>query len=126
MWGVVQLEMKRRKDYMERHWARQLDFIKVEGNVFTGKIICENCGSAFGRKTWNSTNENLKGRVWQCNRKYKKKGEVRSMNKHIIYEEVLYKAFTSNFNALVVNKEHFKEKWKAKAGVIGLRSLLRL
>ena len=115
MWEAVQLEMKRRKDYMERHGVRQPDFIKVEDNPFTGRVICGGCGSAFGKKTWNSTDEGLKRRVWQCNRKYEKKGEVRWRNKHID-EDVLYKAFISSFNALVENKEHFIEKWKAEDG----------
>lgn len=115
MWEAVQLEMQRRKDYMESNKVRQLDFIKVEDNPFTGRVICGNCGSAFGRKTWNSTDENLKRRVWQCNKKYEKKGEVNCRNKHID-EEVLYKAFISSFNALVENKEHFIEKWKVEDG----------
>lgn len=113
MWEAVQLEMKRRKEYMERHGVGQLDFAKVDDNPFRGRIICGSCGSSFGRKTWNSTDEDLKRRVWQCNRKYEKKGEVRCWNKHID-EEVLYKAFISSFNALVENKEHFMEKWKAE------------
>lgn len=115
MWEPVQLEMQRRKDYMESNGLGQLDFIKVGDNPFTGRVICGNCGSAFGRKTWNSTDKNLKRRVWQCNRKYEKKGEVRCRNKHID-EDVLYKAFISSFNALVENKEHFIEKWKAEDG----------
>ena len=60
MWEAVQLEMKRRKDYMEIYGVRQLDFAKVEDNPFTGRVICGSCGNAFGRKTWNSTDENLK------------------------------------------------------------------
>lgn len=28
-------------------------------------------------------------------------------------EEILFKAFVGSFNALVENKEHFMEKWKA-------------
>ena len=115
MWEAVQLEMQRRKDYMKSHGVGQLDFTKVEDNPFTGRVICGNCGSAFGRKTWNSTDQNLKRRVWQCNRKYEKKGQVRCKNKHID-EEVLYKAFVSSFNALVGNKEEFIEKWKSEDG----------
>lgn len=115
MWEAVQLEMQRRKDYMESHGVGQLDFTKVEDNPFTGRVICGNCGSAFGRKTWNSTDQNLKRRVWQCNRKYEKKGQVRCKNKHID-EEVLYKAFVSSFNALVENKKEFIGKWKAEDG----------
>jgi site-specific DNA recombinase len=115
IWQAVQLEKQRRKDYIESNGVRQLDFIKVEDNPFTGRVICGDCGSAFGRKTWNSTDENLKRRVWQCNKKYQKKGEVRCKNKHID-EEVLYKAFVISFNALVENKEHFIEKWKTEDG----------
>lgn len=62
------------------------------------------------------TFENLKRRVWQCNRKYEKKGEVRCKNKHID-GEVLFKAFVSSFNALVENKEQFIEKWKDEDGM---------
>lgn len=115
MWEAVQLEMQRRKDYMERHGVRQLDFAKVEDNPFTGRVICGNCGSAFGRKTWNSTDENLKRRVWQCNKKYEVKGKIKCRNKHVD-EEVLYKAFVSSFNALVENRDYFIEKWKAEDG----------
>lgn len=113
IWEAVQLEMQRRKDYMDSNGVKQLDFIKVEDNPFSGRVICGECGSAFGRKTWNSTDESLKRRVWQCNKKYEKKGEVRCKNKHID-EEILYKAFISSFNALVENKENFLEKWKVE------------
>ena len=115
IWEAVQLEMQRRKDYMERHGVGQLDFIKVHDNPFSGRIICGHCGSAYGRKTWNSTDENLKRRVWQCNKKYEKKGKVGCKNKHID-EEILFKAFVSSFNALVENKEHFIENWEAEDG----------
>lgn len=100
---------------MERHGVGQLDFIKVHDNPFSGRIICGHCGSAYGRKTWNSTDENLKRRVWQCNKKYEKKGKVGCKNKHID-EEILFKAFVSSFNALVENKEHFIENWEAEDG----------
>ena len=115
MWEAVQLELERRKDYTKRHGVKQLDFAKVHDNPLIGRVICGECGSAFGRKTWNSTDEDLKRRVWQCNRKYEKKGEVRCGNKHVD-EEVLFKAFVSSFNALVENREHFMEKWKAEDG----------
>ncbi len=115
MWEAVRLEMQRKKDYMESHGIGQLDFIKVEDNPFIGRVICGNCGSSFGRKTWNSTDENLKRRVWQCNRKYEVKGKIKCRNKHVD-EGVLYKAFISSFNALIENKEQFIEKWKAEDG----------
>jgi len=63
MWEAVQLEIERRKDYVERHCVKQLDFIKDQDNPSTGRVIWGECGSAFGRKTWNSTNKDLKRRV---------------------------------------------------------------
>jgi len=54
MWEPVQLEMQRRKDYMESNGVGQLDFIKVGDNPFTGRVICGNCGSVI---------ENMRRRV---------------------------------------------------------------
>lgn len=110
-WEAAQLEMKRRKEYGEKHSIQQVDFSKVEDNPFASRVICGECGRSFGRKTWNSTNRKLKRKVWQCSKRYEVKGEVGCRNKHID-DEVLYKAFISAFNALVENKEHFMEKWK--------------
>lgn len=109
------MKCKEEKTIWKSNGVRQLDFIKVEDNPFTGRVICGHCGSAFGRKTWNSTDENLKRRVWQCNRKYEKKGEVNCKNKHID-EEFLYKAFISRLNALIENKEEFIKKWISEDG----------
>lgn len=51
--------MQRRNDYFERHGVKRLGFVKDQDNPFTGRVTYEECGSAFGRKTWNSTDENL-------------------------------------------------------------------
>ncbi|NLI88934.1 MAG: recombinase family protein [Epulopiscium sp.] len=115
MWEAVQLEMQRRKDYMERYGIGQLDFVNVEDNPFRGRVICGCCGSPFGRKTWNSTDEDLKRRVWQCNRKYEEKGKVKCKNKHID-EEILYEAFVNGFNDMVDNREELVKKWGAEDG----------
>ncbi len=111
LWGIVQLETERRKAYRKEHDLIKTDFATVKDNPFSSRIICGSCGSTFGRKTWNSTKQNLKRRVWQCNRKYEVKGEVRCTNKHVD-NEVLFNSFISIFNALVENKKHFIAKWK--------------
>ena len=46
----VQFEIKRRKEYMEIHGVRQFDFTRVYENSFTGRIICGDCGYAFGKR----------------------------------------------------------------------------
>lgn len=50
IWEAVQLEMQRRKDYMDSNGVKQLDFIKVEDNPFSGRVICGTCGSPLQEK----------------------------------------------------------------------------
>ncbi|WP_392486136.1 recombinase family protein [Haloimpatiens sp. FM7315] len=109
MWEAVQLEMER------RIFAKEHDIVKVDyatiTNPFAGKVICGHCGSVFGRKVWNSTNELRRRIVWRCNRRYIKKGKKGCNNKHID-DKVLYQAFIDTFNAMIENKDYFMEKWK--------------
>ncbi|WP_369692323.1 zinc ribbon domain-containing protein [Halalkalibacter krulwichiae] len=73
--------------------------------------MCGHCGSPFGRKVWNSTDERLRRIVWRCNGKYSVKGEKSCQNKHID-DKVLYQAFINTFNAIIENKDYFLEKWQ--------------
>ena len=59
-WDLVQKELARRKSNpRQRFW----------NNGFGGKIVCGECGAAFGPKVWHSTDA-YRRTVWQCNRKY--------------------------------------------------------
>ena len=59
-WDLVQKELARRKtNPRQRFW----------NNGFGGKIVCGECGAAFGPKVWHSTDA-YRRTVWQCNRKY--------------------------------------------------------
>jgi len=69
------------------------------------------CGSSFGRKVWNSTDEILRRVIWRCNKKYAVKGEKGCENKHID-DRVLYQVFVKTFNAMIGNKDYFIEKLK--------------
>ena len=52
--------LERRKSHpRQRFW----------NNGFGGKIVCGECGAAFGPKVWHSTDA-YRRTVWQCNRKY--------------------------------------------------------
>lgn len=110
MWEAVQLEMERRKDFAERYNINKLDYATVD-NPFAGRVICGHCGSSFGRKVWNSTDERLRRVIWRCNKKYVVKGEKGCGNKHID-DRVLYQAFINTFNAMIENKGYFMERWK--------------
>lgn len=59
-WDLVQKKLERRKSHpRQRFW----------NNGFGGKIVCGECGAAFGPKVWHSTDA-YRRTVWQCNRKY--------------------------------------------------------
>lgn len=110
MWEAVQLEKERRRAFAEKYNISKLDYATVD-NPFAGRVICGHCGSSFGRKVWNSTDERLRRVIWRCNKKYVVKGEKSCENKHID-DRVLYQSFIDAFNAMVENKDYFMEKWK--------------
>ena len=87
-WDKVQKEFVRRKA-MGRSYS---------GNsIFATKVVCEDCGSFFGSKVWNSTNEKYRRTIWQCNNKFK--GETKCTTPHITEDE-LKDAFIEAFNIL--------------------------
>lgn len=110
MWEAVQLEMERRRAFAEKHGIVKVDYATIE-NPFAGRVICGHCGSPFGRKVWNSTNETLRRKIWRCNKKYTIKGKKSCENKHID-DTTLYQAFIDVFNAILENKDHFLNKWR--------------
>lgn len=107
---IYSYEMERRRIFAKDHDIVKVDYATIT-NPFAGKIICGHCGSVFGRKVWNSTNELRRRIVWRCNRRYIKKGKKGCNNKHID-DKVLYQAFVDTFNAMIENKDYFMEKWK--------------
>lgn len=109
-WEAVQLEMERRRLFCEEHNIKKL-YYSTTDNPLSGRIICGKCGRAYGRKVWNSTDDDLRRIVWRCNGKYTEKGKVGCDNRHVD-DEVFYKAFVETYNAVVENKEHFMAKWK--------------
>ena len=78
-------------------------------NPFTTKVFCAECGSAFGRKNWTSSRR--KRKVWQCNNRYKVKGQIGCQNNHID-EELLEKAVVMAVELLSENIDLLHGKWK--------------
>ena len=92
-WERVQKELIRRKSFGRRY----------SGNsIFAAKIVCGDCGSFFGAKVWNSTNEKYRRTIWQCNDKFK--GEARCTTPHLS-EEQIKEAFIKAFNRLFDNRD---------------------
>ena len=86
-----------------------LPWINYWNSSFTIMIFCSECGSAFGRKNW-STSQG-KRKVWQCNNQYRIKGQIGCLNNHID-EEMLEKAV---MKAVWLFQEHRSDvvfKWQ--------------
>ncbi|EYE87154.1 recombinase, partial [Fervidicella metallireducens AeB] len=92
VFDMVQMEIKNRKEAKG---------YKTGKNYFSGKIICGDCGSFYGRKVWHS-NDKYRKVIWQCNSKYKNEEKC---NTPFINEEDLKKAFVEVFNGVINNKK---------------------
>lgn len=92
-WELVQLEMMRRKS-LGRSYS---------GNsVFGARLICEDCGSFYGAKTWNSTSK-YRRTIWQCNHKFNDK-ERRCTTPHLNEEDIKVR-FISAYNSIISDKD---------------------
>ena len=108
IWECVQLEIERRKRYLEEHGAKSYSN-NTENNPFASKIVCGECNKVFTRKGWrSSTGETRK--IWQCSERYKVKGIMGCANRHV-EESTLEKAFVMAWNWILENKEYFLRKW---------------
>lgn len=89
---LVQEELKRR--------AETPGLIST-ANIFSGRIICGDCGSQFGPKLWHS-NSKYKRVVWQCNHKFQ--GENKCRTPHL-YEDDIKKAFIAVVEDVLENRK---------------------
>ena len=78
IWECVQLEIKRRKKYLEEHGTNSYSH-RPESNPFASKIICENCNKVFARKSWRSST-GVDRKVWQYSERYKVKGVISAVS----------------------------------------------
>ncbi|WP_282432955.1 recombinase family protein [Desulfosporosinus sp. Sb-LF] len=109
IWEAVQLEKERRRAFAEKHQIQKIDYASGD-HPFAGRVICGNCGKAYGRKVWNSPDENLRRVIWRCNSKYQTKGQIGCDSRHI-NDKLLYSAFVNTYNVIVENKDYFMKKW---------------
>lgn len=108
IWECVQLEIQRRKQYLEEHGTKSYSN-NTEQNPFASKIICGECNKVFTRKGWRSSTGEIR-KIWQCSERYKEKGILGCNNRHV-EESTLEKAFVMAWNGVLENKEYFQRKW---------------
>lgn len=92
VWDVVQHELGKTR--------------KSRGHIFSSKILCKECGSYYGSKTWHSTSK-YKRVIWQCNGKYKV-GNTKCSTPHFTEDEIK-ESFIQAINELIGNKDYIIE-----------------
>ncbi len=112
IWECVQLEMERRKRYLEEHGTNSFSH-NTEQNPFAAKIICGECGKVFHRKGWQSSTGEIR-RIWQCSERYKVKGVLGCSNRHID-EDTVRKIYFMAWNKMLECREALLPEWKEKA-----------
>lgn len=92
VFDLVQHELKKRKNAKG---------YKTGGAIFSGKIVCGECGSFYGSKVWHSTSK-YRRIIWQCNHKFQNDQKCRTPH---LSEDALKSAFVDAFNSLIDNKD---------------------
>ena len=79
----------------------------VRSKLFTGQILCGECGELYGPKVWHSKDE-YRRVIWRCNGRYQQKGARGCHTPHLT-EKALKTAFLHAWAALLADKErHIK------------------
>lgn len=98
-WDAVQAEIERRKS---------LGSIGRCGSLFSGKLVCGECGGYFGKKVWGSYkgDKTYRREVYQCNEKYKHRDKGgRQCGTPFVTEDEVKSRFLSAFNKLMENRD---------------------
>ena len=92
---------------IERYLTTIICYLDTD-TTFPTKVFYAECGTAFGRKNW--TTSRGKRKVWQCNNRYRVKGQIGCQNNHID-EETLEKAVVMAVELLSENVDLLHGKW---------------
>ena len=90
-WDQVQKEMQKRKANPRQRYCN---------SPFSGKIICADCGCAYGSKVWHSTDQ-YRCVIWQCNGKFK--GDEKCTTPHLT-EDQIRDAFREAISKLIQDR----------------------
>ena len=95
-WDLVQAEIARRKELGSRYHSN---------NIFTGTIICGDCGGQYGPKLWHSTDQ-YRRTVWQCCDKFRNEHKCKTPH---FSEEQFKELFMKAFGQLISMRESILE-----------------
>ncbi len=100
MFRIVGEELKRRSEAEGKAHG---------GSVFSGRIVCADCGGFYGRKVWHSGSKYASWR-WHCNNRFAMKTCCRTPT---VKEEDIEAAFIRMFNGIYYSQDLIKENWQA-------------
>ena len=106
-WEAVQLEIKRRENYMAQHGLRTMGRYTDE-QPFTSRVICGECGKVYWRRSWYRMGKTVK--VWQCGDRYIEKG-VQGCKNINLHEEELHNGFIRVWNGILTSKQERMTNW---------------
>ena len=99
VFNLVQHEFKKRKGAKG---------YKTGGGCFSGRIVCNECGSFYGSKVWHSTSK-YRRTIWQCNHKFKNEEKCKTPH---LYEDAIKQAFIEAFNSLLENRDEILQGYE--------------
>ena len=70
-------------------------------SIFSGRIVCGDCGGFYGRKKWHSNTKYMTWR-WHCNNKFQKREQCQTPT---LKEESIEECFVAAFNSVLARKE---------------------
>lgn len=108
LWEVTQLEIKRRREFLQTHGLRTLGRFTDE-QPFTSRVFCGICGNPFWRRTGYRKTGTVKN--WMCSTRYYEKG-TKSCGNDTMREEIFHEAFIEAWNFLLQNRDLYAPKWE--------------
>jgi len=99
-YDMAQLELEERKATLRQHSAK---------SIFSGRLICADCGESFGSKVWHSTDK-YRRTIWQCNAKFRRQHKCATPH---LTEDEIKTAFVKALNKLITSKDGIMEDLKA-------------
>ena len=76
-------------------------------SIFSGKVICGNCGGFYGSKVWHSKDK-YRRVIWRCNRKYS--GDCKCGTPHLTEEQIIEK-FMAAFNQIFIERDELFDEF---------------
>lgn len=77
-------------------------------SIFSGRIVCGDCGGFYGRKIWHS-NTGYRSWHWHCNNKFAKR---KYCSTPTLKEESLQETFLEVFNGLIKRRAEIEENYR--------------